>query len=385
MAITQERPPAAALSREELDYARTGPDTLAGRYMRMFWQPVHIADQLAAGRAKPIRIMSEDFTLYRGQSGTAHVVAFRCAHRGTQLSTGWVEGDNLRCFYHGWMYDGNGQCVEQPAEPEPFCSRIKIRSYPTQEYLGLIWAYLGEGEPPPLRRIAQVEQETETGIRVLRGGRIAPYNYANIMENDPAHVPFVHRETQFFADLPRVSAEEMAYGSKETVTFANRVGYVHRIMPAGRLFVTPIQEGGWTENFIFQVPVDDESHLGFGIQFNHLNSADSVPAFRARIEAQIANALRGNLAEIAERVLRGEVGLEDFKDHPNLINLQDLVSQLGQGVIRDINAERLGRADAGVVMLRKLWERELRALAEGRATKSWPIPERIELTPDYHG
>jgi 5,5'-dehydrodivanillate O-demethylase len=229
------------------------------------------------------------------------------------------------------------------------------------------------------------QQETETDIRVLRGGRIAPYNYANIMENDPAHVPFVHRETQFFTDLPRVSAEEMEYGSKETVTFSNRVGYVHRIMPAGRLFVTPIQERGWTENFIFQVPVDDESHLGFGIQFNHLKSADAVPAFRARIEAQIANALRGNLAEIAERVLRGEVGLEEFKDHPNLVNLQDLVSQLGQGIIRDINAERLGRADSGVVMLRKLWERELRALAEGRATTPWPIPERIELTPDYHG
>ncbi len=384
MAATQERP-TTTLTRNELDYARTGPGTLAGRYMRRFWHPVYVSDQLPPGRAKPIRIMSEDFTLYRGEPGKAHVVAFRCAHRGTQLSTGWVEGDNLRCFYHGWMYDGSGQCVEQPAEPEPFCNRIKIRSYPTQEYLGLIWCNFGDGEPPPLRRIPQVEQETERDIRMVRGGRIAPYNYANIMENDPAHVPFVHRDTQFFTDLPLVSAVEMEYGSKETVTFCNREGFVHRIMPAGRLFVTPIQEGGWTENFIFQVPVDDESHLGFGIQLHHLKSAESVPAFRARMEAQIANALRGNLAEIAEQVLRGEGSLDEFKDHPNLVNLQDLVSQLGQGVIRDIHAERLGRSDAGVTMLRKLWERELRALAEGRPLKEWTIPERIELTPDYHG
>ena len=106
------------------DFDHTGPGTLAGRYLRLFWQPVFIGTDLPAGRAKPIRIMSEDFTLYRGESGQAHCVAFRCAHRGTQLSTGWVEGDEIRCFYHGWKYDGTGQCTEQPAEPEPFCRRI---------------------------------------------------------------------------------------------------------------------------------------------------------------------------------------------------------------------------------------------------------------------
>ncbi|HEY3116170.1 MAG TPA: Rieske 2Fe-2S domain-containing protein, partial [Chloroflexota bacterium] len=107
----------AGLSYEEL--VRTGPGTLAGRYLRGFWQPVAVAADLPIGRAKPIRVMSEDFTLYRGESGQPHVLAFRCAHRGTQLSTGWVEGDSLRCFYHGWRYDPDGQCVEQPAEPEP--------------------------------------------------------------------------------------------------------------------------------------------------------------------------------------------------------------------------------------------------------------------------
>src|SRR5262245_40260054 len=76
-----------------LDFAHTGPGTLAGRYLRRFWQPVYVAADLPPGHAKPIRIMSEDFTLYRGEDGTPHVLAFRCAHRGTQLSTGRVEGD----------------------------------------------------------------------------------------------------------------------------------------------------------------------------------------------------------------------------------------------------------------------------------------------------
>jgi len=83
------------------DFAHTGPGTLAGRYLRRFWQPVYRSDALLPARAKPIQVMSEELTLYRGERGKPHLVAFRCAHRGTQLSTGWVEGDDIRCFYHG--------------------------------------------------------------------------------------------------------------------------------------------------------------------------------------------------------------------------------------------------------------------------------------------
>src|SRR5215831_4552107 len=129
------------------DFAHAGPGTLARRYLRRFWHPVHLAADLPAGHAKPIRIMSEDLTLYRGEGGTPHLVAYRCAHRGTQLSTGWVEGDCIRCFYHGWKYDHTGQCVEMPAEDPSFPPKVKLRSYPVEEYLGLIFAYLGEGEP----------------------------------------------------------------------------------------------------------------------------------------------------------------------------------------------------------------------------------------------
>src|SRR4051812_30235586 len=111
MAIT-ERPAVAGEPVEEYtDFAHVGPGTLAGRFLRSFWQPVYLASDLPAGQAKPLRILGEDFTLYRGEAGAPHVVAYRCAHRGTQLSAGWVEGDQIRCFYHGWKYDHTGQCV----------------------------------------------------------------------------------------------------------------------------------------------------------------------------------------------------------------------------------------------------------------------------------
>src|ERR1051325_8573849 len=89
----------------------TKPGTLAGKFMRRFWHPVFRGENLAAGEAKPIEIMSERFTLYRGETGTPHVVGFRCPHRGTQLSAGWVEGDCIRCMYHGWLFESSGQCT----------------------------------------------------------------------------------------------------------------------------------------------------------------------------------------------------------------------------------------------------------------------------------
>src|SRR5688572_9172855 len=100
MAATITRPPVRDTAQDDwTDFAHTGPGTLAGRFMRKFWHPVFVARDLLPGRAMPVRIMNEDFTLYRGESGTPHAVAFRCAHRGTQLSTGWVEGEHIRCFY----------------------------------------------------------------------------------------------------------------------------------------------------------------------------------------------------------------------------------------------------------------------------------------------
>ena len=99
-----------------MDFYYTDPGTLAGQYMRKFWHPVYRAEDLKPGWAKPIKIMGEQFTLYRGDEGTPHVVDFRCPHRQTQLSVGWVEGDCIRCRFHGWKFDSSGQCIEQPAE-----------------------------------------------------------------------------------------------------------------------------------------------------------------------------------------------------------------------------------------------------------------------------
>src|SRR5689334_8533244 len=86
---------------EYKDFFDSRPDTIGGKFLRRFWHPVYRSQDLPSGRPVAIKILNEDLTLYRGTTGTPHIVGLRCAHRGTQLSAGSVEGDSIRCFYHG--------------------------------------------------------------------------------------------------------------------------------------------------------------------------------------------------------------------------------------------------------------------------------------------
>src|SRR5262249_25445253 len=188
----------------EADLEHVGPGPLAGRYRRRFWPPVSRARDLPAGRAKPITILGEQSTLYRGEDGTVHLVDFRCAHRGAQLSVGWVEGDCIRCRYHGWRYDGSGQCVELPGEDSRLARTVRLRAYPTREYVGLIFAYLGdEGghaergdtaafRPPPFKQYPDLDAP---GGTATDPPETLPCSFWNRFENDVAHIAWVHRST----------------------------------------------------------------------------------------------------------------------------------------------------------------------------------------------
>ncbi len=109
----------------------------------------------AAGAASWARISRS----IAARAARPHAVAHRCAHRRTMLSAGFVEGDCIRCLYHGWKYDADGNCVEQPAElNEAFSDKVRIRAYPTHEYLGLIFVFMGEGATPPPPRFPEFEE-----------------------------------------------------------------------------------------------------------------------------------------------------------------------------------------------------------------------------------
>lgn len=368
------------------EFVRIGPGTLCGRFLRSFWQPVYLLADLQPGRAVPLRIMGEDYTLYRGQGGAPHIVAFRCAHRGTQLSTGWVEGDEIRCFYHGWKYDQTGHCTEQPAEDAAFAAKIRIRAYPTVEYLGLVFAYLGEGEPPPFPRYPQLEVE---GVLETHG-YVRDCSYFNSLENnmDEVHIAFVHRASSFTESglnrfLPEISGQETDYGIIRYGSRPNGVNRVaHLVMPNLIVFQgVPNPERGelqGADSFAWRVPVEDTFHRSFNLTLAHV-AGEAAERYRERRAKEREQQTVGpSVNELAESALRGEVHVDAFGDRPDAVNIQDVVAQVGQGRIPPREHDRLGRSDALVILLRKVFLRELQALAEGRPTKRWIQPERLD-------
>jgi len=371
------------------DLVSTRPGSLAGTFMRRFWHPIHRAEELRAGQAKPIEIMSERFTLYRGKTGMPHVVDFRCPHRGTQLSAGWVEGDSIRCMYHGWLFNQSGQCTDQPAEEKSFAGKIRIRSYPTREYLGLIFAYFGEGAAPPFPVYPHMEED---GVLEVLSTEVWPCNFFQRIDNngDTYHVPFVHRGAYSASSdnnrsgLPDISKEESPWGTTSYASFAQGWRNVfHFFMPNVYAFRNPSPEPecGSEDRMQWDVPLDDQRSLEFRVRRLPL-SGEAADKYRARRGAAAAEP-KISVVQMGEAVLSGKLSFQDldnfFKDKISLVHTQDYVAQVGQGSLADRAQEHLGRSDIGVILFRKIWERELRALAEGRPLKKWVLPQDAEI------
>lgn len=356
------------------DLVRTGPGTLAGRYLRSFWQPVYHSTDIDVGQIKPVRVMGETFTLYRGETGQVHLVERACPHRGTQLTAGHVEGDAIRCFYHGWKFDGDGRCVDQPAENIPFCDKVRISSYPVREYLGLVFAFLGEGAPPefPLHP----EFEYFDGLLEIDSYE-RDCNYFQNIDNalDHCHLNFVHGGGDKFGAVKARSIKVTQSDWGMTLTFTRSDGqlFISQYGMPNLLQVAafPTEPGAsWLESLFWWVPIDDECHIQFGVHRVPVTGAAAQEVVRRR------ELRRGEIdmahQRVAEDILAGRMKLRDVDPKRcDMVRLQDDVAQAGQGRIVDRNLENLGSSDVGVVAIRRLWRQELQALADGRPTRAW--------------
>jgi 5,5'-dehydrodivanillate O-demethylase len=360
------------------DFAHTGPDTLAGRYLRRFWHPIYRSADLEPGRPVRVQILAEHFTLYRGESGAAFLLVDRCPHRQTSLVHGWIEGDRIRCFYHGWVFDGAGQCREQPAEKASFAAKVRVSSYPVEEYLGLVFAYLGDGEPPAFPRYPELEEAT-SDVAVNR--HVVPCNYFQRIENDldETHVHFVHRvSTKSYGldEIPEIVVNETPYGirreGKRSGERANisRVG--HFLWPNISLIDLPPSPAHdyWTVQVAWRVPQSDESMVTMSLRLMRPDGENRPRRFIASREAD------PSALELSEQILAGQKRIQDVDpNYGGLFVVEDNVVLAAQGRITDRSRDWLGQSDKGIILLRRILERELTALAEGRPLKAWRRPE----------
>jgi 5,5'-dehydrodivanillate O-demethylase len=356
-----------------------------GRLLRTFWQPVAIAEKIAPGRAYPLRILNEELTIYRGQTGEPHVVGSRCAHRSTILHTGWVEGNEIRCMYHGWKYDGTGHCTERPAERDTGPINVRIAGYPTHEYAGLIFAYFGNGQAPEFQLPRKDVCERPNGLIFARS-QTWHCNWFQSVENamDAVHVSFVHQKGRIGTfgqivrqSIPDLEYEETASGIRQTATRGpGNVRVSDWTFPNSNHISVPgpTIDDVWIDVCSWKVPIDEESHVRFTVW--------SLPELGPEQEQRVREHFH----------LSGEYDPTDHHDelfydesYPTepvfqLTSAQDYVAQIGQGTIVDREVEILGRSDAGIALMRRIFFREMNAIREGRKTKEWRrLEEAAEL------
>jgi len=379
------------ISREENDLlTQTAPGTPCGELMRRYWQPVALAAELPpAGAPLRVRILGEDLVLFRDDHGRVGLLGIHCAHRGTDLSYGRIEGGGLRCLYHGWLYDVHGRCLEQPGEPGGGEHRdaIRQRAYSCIEKGGAIFAYMGPGEPPlfPNYDFLGASPDHLHASKIFHECNYLQANEGNI---DPVHLSYLHRFLENRDEGYRGvrGAQESHYNlvgrnaapiiDVELVEFGVRIYTVRRlendqaylrvsyfILP--NLSAFPGQTGGEGYSVNWHVPIDDMRHWKYTFIYSAGAPLKKDAVGRERSELGPDYKLIRNEAN---RFLQDREAMKTktYAGMGSGFQAHDAFATASQGAIQDRREEHLVSSDKAIVAARKLMDKAIKDLQEGK-------------------
>jgi phenylpropionate dioxygenase-like ring-hydroxylating dioxygenase large terminal subunit len=380
------------LSQQQNDLiTRTTPGTPAGNLLRRYWQPAALVDELSGSNRpiKPIKLFGEDLVIFKDDKGRYGLVGRHCPHRGTDLAYGRLESGGLRCAFHGWLFDVTGKCLETPAEPDGsnLCANIKQKAYPVVEKSGILFAYLGPGEPPAFPDFdCFVAPDTHTFA--FKG--MIDCNWLQSLEVgiDPVHTSFLHRffededPTQAYGKMfrdksrdtempmtqimreftrPRIEVEPTNYGFRVATLREIGNGKAHvrltnLVFP--NAFMIPMSR----EMTISQwhVPIDDTRHYWYAIFTSFGEPVNKEEMRRQRLE----------LYELPDYVPRrnktNNYGYDPHEQEHSTytgmgadINVHDQWACESMGAIQDRTQEHLGTSDKAIIAYRKLLRQSL--------------------------
>ena len=391
---------------------RTNAGTPMGEYFRCFWQPVALSEELAEPDSPPIRvkIMGEELVAFRDSNGKVGLVAPKCAHRGADLFFGRNEQCGLRCVYHGWKYDVEGQCVDMPNVPPAagYHGNVSIKTYPTCDFGGMVWAYLGPRELRPALP-PQLELGLVPAPHRYVTKRYVECNWAQSMEGalDTAHFSFLHmpspnRKTNSNPDaaadenrlrwlrsdpLPKFTVREHEAGFViGGARHADNDQYYWRItqfmLPAHS--ITPSPMPGETYYGYTWAPIDDVSCW---IYVYAWHPDQPLPADE---RAKYVKGGYGQFAELGPNYIpvrnKGNDYLIDRADQKahsftgvRGIAEQDQLAWESQGLLLDRTQEKLSPTDVGIVRFRQAMFDGVRALQAGTPPAAAAQPEAYRL------
>ncbi|MCY4498028.1 MAG: aromatic ring-hydroxylating dioxygenase subunit alpha [Rhodospirillaceae bacterium] len=355
----------------ELTHVEFG--TPMGELLRRYWQPFCLSEELQ-DLPRNIRILGENLVGFRDGNGRTGLIDRHCAHRGTSMEYAKIEPEGIRCCYHGWLFDVEGRCLEQPAEPPESKSKENVRQawYPTHEYGGLVFAYMGPPElQPQFPEYDNLvgDDVVLTAYRNISRGTVAECNWLQIQENamDPIHTAFLHQTisgTQFthlFGDhgSRKLDFEEtptgMIYIRKSTLSNgAEYTRIAENFVPNARSIPDPYysEESPDSEQsrlIGWWVPVDNTRTMGFHIERLRVIDGKPVPSVLAQAQEG-----RASGTQAARRTY------EETQRQPD-----DREAQVSQGPIAIHAMENLVSSDKGVAMFRRRLKEGLESLQKG--------------------
>jgi 5,5'-dehydrodivanillate O-demethylase len=355
---------------------KVGRGTPMGELLRRYWYPIAATSELKKNPTKSVRLLGEDLVLYQDRSGTYGLIESACAHRRFNLLYGIPEEHGLRCPYHGWLYDENGQCQEMPAEApdSTFASRVQLVSYPVEQLGGMIFAYLGPQPAPLVPRwdlLVLENVERDIGVAAI------PCNWLQIMENslDPVHTEWLHRywTNYVMQRLGKLENDDNFWRARADVRPHVKIGF-------------DVFEHGIVKRRVLQG--DDEENpnwrLGHPILFPNILRSGTGGTLQIRVPVDDNNTMYYfyNAHRMPEGVTAPEQADEDVPYFvPPLPGTdeqgipvwslldhnagQDNVAWMSQGFVSERWKEKLGESDRGLIVYRRLLHEQIKIVQDG--------------------
>ena len=376
------------LSQEDNELlTQTNSGTPMGELIRSYWLPALLSEEIPEPDCPParVRMLGEDLVAFRDSKGRIGLLAEFCAHRGTSLYFGRNEECGLRCIYHGWKYDVEGNVLETPAEPgdSDFRKKLHHTAYPTHEANSVVYAYLGPRDKIPLfpnYEWTQVPLERTYVTKCL-----LECNYLQGLEGecDSSHLSFLHRAFNRDGNQPLYQADSSpAYETEDTdfgvrlvatrkandkqqyVRVSSFVMPVYGCVPAGR-------GAGELDGYEIHtyVPADDTHCWRYDMGFRRSRAVlDEEVHRRKQINSdytRIRNARNHYLQDRQVQKNQTFTGIQDFLNH-------DACATESMGAICDRSREHLGVSDKAVIAVRKFLLSSVKDLQNGK-----PLPHVV--------
>ena len=368
---------------------RVGPGTPMGNLLRQYWIPSTVPSHLLSTPDSPplrVRLLGEDLVAFRTTSGAVGLIATACPHRGASLFFGRNEEDGLRCVYHGWKFDTEGNCVDMPSEPQEsnFKSKVKARTYPCREVNGIIWTYMGSREVPP--PMPDLEFNTAPAEMCYHPQFVFyDCNWMQSLEGDidSSHIDYLHARLTgnrdegttggFYGfsanpdyEAPYLKTHSMDYGLVYAGSrkWDGKGSYWHRITQFVMPCYTMVASGGPTVGVQAWVPVDDDHTVQISFR---LSLREPVPP-EMRGPGDPYTRLGGYLPATSDPITRWRSPANrandymiDYEIQRNLMfsgipregKLQDMAVMESMGTVYERTREHLGTSDRMIIGVRR--------------------------------